>query len=135
MADNGADNKVAEEAYKKFGLEGLKKFTDEKLNAWSKASVKIAVTEQSGSGKSSLINRLRGFTPKDKGNPLYAGVGVTETTTEIRSYEFPSNPLLQICDLPGVGTQQFPIKEYPREMKFGEYDAFVLATKTTLRAS
>merc|ERR1711962_478361 len=128
MADSGAD-KEAEAVYKQFGLEGLKKFTDDKLNAWSKAEVKIAVTGQSGSGKSSLINRLRGFTPKDKENPLYAGVGVTQTTTEIRSYEFPSNPLLQICDLPGAGTQKFPIEEYPREMKFGDYDAFVLVTK------
>merc|ERR1712223_404810 len=131
MADNGVDkaDKEAEAAFKKFGLEGLKKFTDDKLNAWSKKSVKIAVTGQSGSGKSSLINRLRGFTPKDKENPLYAGVGVTETTTEIRSYEFPSNPLLQICDLPGAGTQNFPMEEYPDRMRFGDYDAFVLISK------
>ena len=128
MADNGAD-KEAESVYKEFGLDGLKRFMDDKLNAWSKESVKIAVTGQSGSGKSSLINRLRGFTSEDRKNPLYAAVGVTETTTEIRCYEFPSNPLLQICDLPGVGTQKFPIEEYPDRMKFGDYDAFVLVTK------
>ena len=128
MADNGAD-KEAESVYKEFGLDGLKRFMDDKLNAWNKESVKIAVTGQSGSGKSSLINRLRGFDSKDKKNPLYAAVGVTETTTEIRSYKFPSNPLLQICDLPGVGTQKFPIEEYPDRMKFGDYDAFVLVTK------
>ena len=128
MADNG-DDKEAEAVYREFGLDGLKKFTDDKLNAWNKESVKIAVTGQSGSGKSSLINRLRDLAPKDKENPLYARVGVTETTTEIRSYEFPSNPLLQICDLPGVGTQKFPIEEDPDRMKFGDYDAFVLVTK------
>ena len=77
MADNGAD-KEAESVYKEFGLDGLKRFMDDQLNAWSKESVKIAVTGQSGSGKSSLINRLRGFDSKDKKNPLYAAVGVTE---------------------------------------------------------
>ena len=128
MADNGAD-KEAESVYKEFGLDGLKKFTDDKLNAWNKESVKIAVTGQSGSGKSSLINRLRDLTPKDKENPLFARVGVTETTTEIRSYEFPSNPLLQICDLPGAGTEQFPINSYPDMMNFRDYDAFILITK------
>ena len=87
------------------------------------------MTGPSGSGKSSLINQLRGFTPKDRGNPLYAAVGVTETTTEIQSYAFPSNPNLQVYDLPGAGEQKFPIKEYPDRMKFGNYDAFVLITK------
>ena len=43
MADNGAD-KEAESVYKESGLDGLKRFMDDKLNAWSKESVKIAVT-------------------------------------------------------------------------------------------
>ena len=86
------------------------------------------MTGQSGSGKSSLVNRLRGLTPKDKRNPLYAKVGVTQTTKDIKSYPFPSNPLLELVDLPGCGTQKFSIDTYAEDMKFQDYDAFVLVT-------
>jgi len=147
MAHNGADNEEAEAVFKEAGLDGLKKFMDEKLDAWKNSTVKIAVTGQSGSGKSSLINRLRDLTPDDAylrdangddmkdengdevKNPLYAEAGITETTAEIKTYQFPSNPLLEICDLPGAGTEQFPINSYPDMMKFRDYDAFILITK------
>ena len=128
MADKEAENKEAETIFKKHGANALKKFTEEKLSAWTKVRVKIAVTGQSGSGKSSLVNRLRGLTPKDKRNPLYAKVGVTQTTKDIKSYPFPSNPLLELVDLPGCGTQKFSIDTYAEDMKFQDYDAFVLVT-------
>jgi predicted GTPase len=119
----------AKSLYEKHGLEGIKNFCQEKINAYKKQSVKIAITGQSGAGKSSLINKIRNFTPKDKKNELYASVGVTETTTEIKSYSFPDNPLITIYDLPGAGTEKFPMDTYGTDMEFGNYDAFVILTK------
>ena len=49
MTDTGADNDEAEAAFREGGLDGLKKFTDERLNASKKASVRIAVIGQSES--------------------------------------------------------------------------------------
>ena len=123
--------KKLKETFEKFDIKGIQ----EKLDEYKSATINIAVTGQSGSGKSSLINRLRGLTPKDKdrkdseGNPLYAPVGVKETTTERKCYAFPDNPLIKLWDLPGAGTKSFQIANYAKDMKFEEYDAFVFLTK------
>ena len=111
--------------YAQFGLQGLENW----LTSFKKTEVNIAVTGQSGSGKSSFINRLRGLTPKEKDNPLYAKPGVTETTTKPQSYAFPENCLITLWDLPGAGTKHFPIKTYAEDMKFAKYDAFIILTK------
>ena len=41
-----------------------------------------------------------------------AGVGVTETTTDLRDYRHPNNAMLKFWDLPGVGTPRFPKHDY-----------------------
>ena len=54
----------------------------QELEQWKTITVKIAVIGQSGSGKSTFINKFRGLTPKDKfktnsfGKKLYAPVGL-----------------------------------------------------------
>ena len=111
--------------YAQFGLQGV----DDKLDSFKKTEVNIAVTGQSGCGKSSFINRLRGLTPRDRNNPLYAKTGVTETTTKPQSYAFPENCLITLWDLPGAGTKHFPIKTYAEDMMFAKYDAFIILTK------
>ena len=119
--------------FAKYGLKGLQ----DKLDAWKTTPVNIAVTGQSGCGKSSFINRLRGLTPskedqekKDsEGNLLYAKTGVTECTTERKSYEFPGSPLIKLWDLPGAGTEKFPTDTYAADMSFGDYDLFIILTK------
>ena len=79
----------------------LKKLKQE-LEEWKNITVKIAVIGQSGSGKSTFINKFRGLTPKDKfktnsvGKKLYAPVGLKETTFDIVHYEFEENPLIQV---------------------------------------
>lgn len=59
----------------------------------------FAITGQSGSGKSSLINAIRGFSDTD---PRAAKVGEVETTMKIQSYVHPSYPHVVLWDLPGI---------------------------------
>jgi small GTP-binding protein len=91
--------------------------------AHRKAPVKIAVVGQSGAGKSSYINTIRGVSNE---HPLYAPTGVTQTTLVPKEYQFPDNPLITLWDLPGAGTEEFEAKEYAQKMEFIKYDAFVI---------
>uniref|UniRef100_A0A8D2AZ31 IRG-type G domain-containing protein n=1 Tax=Sciurus vulgaris TaxID=55149 RepID=A0A8D2AZ31_SCIVU len=61
----------------------------------------IAVTGESGAGKSSFINALRGVGHEEK---RAAPVGVVETTMERTPYKHPNISNITIWDLPGIGT-------------------------------
>jgi len=81
------------------------------------AKVKIAISGQSGSGKSSIINSIIG-------NKV-AKVGSVETTIEIESYNHQG---LEFFDLPGCGTKSFPVATYINDCKLLTYDAFIIVT-------
>lgn len=85
--------------------EEIQKLIKEILNAWRKRDIIYGVMGSSGSGKSSFINAMRGLKGQDAGA---AKVGVCETTTEPTLYKDPRNPNLVYCDLPGVGTPNYP---------------------------
>jgi len=86
-------------------------------DALKKAKVNIAITGQSGNGKSSMINGLLG-------KPL-AKVGSTETTFEIKSYAHNGTVLY---DLPGCGTPNFPKETYIGKCNLSSYDAAIIVT-------
>jgi predicted GTPase/uncharacterized protein (DUF697 family) len=81
------------------------------------ATVNIAISGQSGAGKSSLINAIVGRKVAD--------VGITETTLHIKKYT--SNGI-HFSDLPGCGTEKFPVKNYIEQCKFVAYDAVIVVT-------
>ncbi|ERE83192.1 interferon-inducible GTPase 1-like protein, partial [Cricetulus griseus] len=89
--------------------------------------INIAVTGESGAGKSSFINALRGVGHEDKGA---AKVGVVETTMKRTPYKHPKIKTLTLWDLPGIGTMKFPPKDYLEKVKFQEYDFFILVSAT-----
>jgi len=84
---------------------------------YKNAKVKIAITGQSGNGKSSIINAL--FEKK------MAEVGSTETTMEIKSYIHNGTELF---DLPGCGTPNFPKDNYVDKCELRTYDAAIIVT-------
>lgn len=90
----------------------------------------VAVTGESGSGKSSFINSLRGIGHEEIGA---AEIGVVETTPERCPYQHPSMPNVVIWDLPGIGTTTFPPKTYLEKMKFNEYDFFIIISATRFK--
>ena len=112
-------------------IELVKHEIEKELNAWETQTVKIAVIGQSGVGKSTWINKFRGLTPFGKGEKgsLYAKVDVIEGTKNVEKYVFEDNPNIQIYDLPGAGTRDFPIDQYPDLVKMDDYDVFLLLSK------
>jgi len=88
------------------------------VDIWENTEVKIAITGQSGSGKSSLINAIAGS--------KIAQVGFVETTMEPKEYKTENGIIL--VDLPGCGTANFPFESYVNDMKLSEFDAIVLVT-------
>nr|XP_004657312.2 T-cell-specific guanine nucleotide triphosphate-binding protein 2-like [Jaculus jaculus] len=91
------------------------------------APLSIAVTGESGAGKSSFINALRGTGHEE---PDAAEVGVVETTMHRKSYEHPKFPNVKIWDLPGIGTSKFIPMNYLKKVNFGEYDFFLIISCT-----
>eukprot|EP00092_Neocalanus_flemingeri_P000019 GFUD01000019.1.p1 GENE.GFUD01000019.1~~GFUD01000019.1.p1 ORF type:complete len:424 (+),score=101.58 GFUD01000019.1:41-1312(+) len=124
---NGFDDKLfkkAQQIFSSHGPQALMVHCEGKLKAWETTEVNIAVTGQSGSGKSSFINKLRGI--EEETNALFAPVGVVQTTMLRKKYAFPGNNFIKIWDLPGAGTTDFCISSYSSDMEFSMYDAFVL---------
>lgn len=88
----------------------------------------LAITGDSGTGKSSFINAIRGLNDDDE---RAAQVGVTETTSVPTVYDHPANPNISFWDLPGIGTPNYPnLETYVRKVQLEKYDAFLIFTAT-----
>ncbi|XP_054856068.1 interferon-inducible GTPase 5-like [Eublepharis macularius] len=83
----------------------------------------VAITGASGTGKSSLVNALRGLSDFAEGA---AQTDVIEGTTEPTGYPHPLFPDVTIWDLPGTGTPKFKANEYLRRVNFSQYDFFII---------
>ncbi|XP_031221616.1 interferon-inducible GTPase 1-like [Mastomys coucha] len=112
---------------KKGDLQGANSVISDALKVIDNATINIAVTGESGSGKSSLINALREVKPEEESA---AEVGVTETTREIKPYEHPKVKNLILWDLPGIGTPDFQPKNYLQKVEFKKYDFFIIVSST-----
>ncbi|XP_028633467.1 uncharacterized protein LOC114629588 [Grammomys surdaster] len=96
-----------------------------------KAPLNIAVTGETGTGKSSFINVLRGVREEEEEGA--AATGVLETTTRRTPYPHPKLPNVTIWELPGIGSTNFPPITYLTEMKSGEYDFFIIVSATRFK--
>ncbi|XP_060569510.1 interferon-gamma-inducible GTPase 10-like [Ruditapes philippinarum] len=108
-------------------LQGLMKYINENIQIWKTRKLKIAIIGNSGTGKSSFINAIRGLKPDDEGA---AKVGVTETTMNKQEYILPKNNNISLWDLPGVGTQKFKKEDYLDAVDLKEFDAFMIVSAT-----
>ncbi|XP_052050336.1 uncharacterized protein LOC127693477 isoform X2 [Apodemus sylvaticus] len=111
-------------------LQGALSTITRALRNIDKAPLNIAVTGETGTGKSSFINALRGVRDKEEGA---APTGVVETTMKRTPYPHPKLPNVTIWDLPGIGSTTFPPQNYLTEMKFGEYDFFIIISATRFK--
>lgn len=100
------------------------------LGQLSSTTLDIAVTGESGSGKSSFINAFRGIAEDDPGA---ARTGVTETTQEIIPYAHPFVPTVRLWDLPGIGTPTFQPEQYLQDVGLAKYDFFIIVASERFR--
>ncbi|KAJ8287659.1 hypothetical protein COCON_G00003180 [Conger conger] len=88
-----------------------------------RVELNIAITGESGSGKSTFVNAFRGLGDEDEGA---APTGVVETTMEPTVYPHPKYPKVKVWDLPGIGTPNFKADEYLQKVEFKRYDFFII---------
>ncbi|KAK9961156.1 hypothetical protein ABG768_008962 [Culter alburnus] len=100
------------------------------LEVFDHFKIDIAVTGESGAGKSSLINAFLGLNPDDRGA---ASTGSVETTKQATMYQHPDLPHVRLWDLPGMGTPTFTSKSYVKTMNFDLYDMFMVVISERVR--
>ncbi|XP_065430425.1 interferon-inducible GTPase 5-like [Chrysemys picta bellii] len=97
-----------------------------------KTELNIAITGESGAGKSSFLNALRGLGDEDEGS---AETGVVETTKEPERYQHSKYPNVIFWDLPGIGTPDFKPDTYLEQVTFSRYDFFIILASERFRAN
>ncbi|XP_077312852.1 interferon-inducible GTPase 5-like [Lithobates pipiens] len=101
------------------------------LNEIENAPLNIAVTGESGSGKSTFVNAIRGLdNDEEKGA---AKTGVTETTMEPKPYSHPQYKNVTFWDLPGIGSPNFNPNDYLKAVHFHQYDFFIIMSSERFR--
>uniref|UniRef100_A0AAY5EHN2 IRG-type G domain-containing protein n=1 Tax=Electrophorus electricus TaxID=8005 RepID=A0AAY5EHN2_ELEEL len=125
-SDKGEAIQASGESNFKKAAKKAKKQVDNLLHV----SLNIAVTGDSGAGKSTFINAIRGLEDDAQGA---AKTGVTETTTEATPYQHPTMSNVTLWDLPGIGTPNFKAKTYLKDVKFDTYDFFMIISSERFR--
>nr|XP_048275339.1 interferon-inducible GTPase 1-like [Myodes glareolus] len=115
----------------KGNIQGANSIIRDALKNIDNIPINVAVTGEFGVGKSSLINALMGVGPEDEGA---AEVGVVETTMRRTPYKHPKIQTLTLWDLPGLGTVNFPPKDYLEKVNFQEYDFFIIVSATRFKS-
>uniref|UniRef100_A0A3P9DSI9 IRG-type G domain-containing protein n=1 Tax=Maylandia zebra TaxID=106582 RepID=A0A3P9DSI9_9CICH len=90
----------------------------------------IAITGESGSGKSTFVNAFRGVSDDEEGA---APTGVKQTTSEVTLYPHPNYSNVTLWDLPGIGSTKFPAKKYLKLVGFEKFDFFIIISDTHFR--
>ncbi|GAA6111074.1 interferon-inducible GTPase 5-like [Tachysurus ichikawai] len=88
-------------------------------------TLNIAVTGESGAGKSSFINAFLGVSDDE---PEAAQTGVTETTQKALAYSHPTASNVLLWDLPGIGTPSLHPRTYLEDVGLLKYDFFIIVT-------
>ncbi|XP_034531330.1 interferon-inducible GTPase 5-like [Notolabrus celidotus] len=123
LCDHEHLQEVVREALQNNDLASAAAKIQEYLEKEKNIPLTIAVTGQSGVGKSTFVNAIRGVDDDDEGA---APTGVVETTMEVTPYPHPNFPNVTVWDLPGIGTTNYPAAEYLKKVGFEKFDFFII---------
>ncbi|XP_046843681.1 interferon-inducible GTPase 1-like [Xenia sp. Carnegie-2017] len=127
------NNEITKESFKQAKKQGVPHIQDlyssHLIASWMNTEINLAIIGDSGTGKSSFINAVRGIKAYEK---EAAAVDVTETTKKATRYLHPKHKNIIFWDLPGIGTPKYPnYKEYCKKVGgLEKYDAFLIFCKT-----
>uniref|UniRef100_A0A3P9DSK2 IRG-type G domain-containing protein n=1 Tax=Maylandia zebra TaxID=106582 RepID=A0A3P9DSK2_9CICH len=93
------------------------------INLQTNVSLNIAITGESGAGKSTFINAFRGIGDEDDGA---APTDFAESSKDPIPYFHPDYPNVSLWDLPGIGTPKYPADKYLRSVPFKKYDFYII---------
>ncbi|CAB3999842.1 interferon-inducible GTPase 5-like [Paramuricea clavata] len=111
---------------KQNGVSGIEEFLRKKLEGSKDVKIRFGITGDSGTGKSTFINAIRGLNDDDDGA---AKVDVVEATKEPTEYQHPNNQMIIFVDLPGIGTPNYPnLPIYSEKVGLEDYDTFLIFT-------
>nr|XP_033819424.1 interferon-inducible GTPase 5-like [Geotrypetes seraphini]XP_033819425.1 interferon-inducible GTPase 5-like [Geotrypetes seraphini]XP_033819426.1 interferon-inducible GTPase 5-like [Geotrypetes seraphini] len=110
-------------AYESGGVPAVVARIQHSLDIILNTKLDIAITGESGAGKSSFVNALLGLKDDDPGA---AEVGVVECTRVPQEYIHSKYSNVKIWDLPGIGTPMFKAVDYLERVNFHIYDFFIL---------
>lgn len=117
------DDKIIREILRNDGIKGVNMFLQRHSHEF-----RIAVTGQTGTGKSSFVNALRGLKADDF---MAAPVGIVETTKTVMEYIHPENKNLFIYDLPGIGgSLKFSRENFLDEVQFSRFDFYIIISSS-----
>ncbi|CAM4698263.1 unnamed protein product [Caretta caretta] len=126
------DLKELKAAVERGNLSEMVSKVQESLEQLKNMKLNIAITGESGCGKSSFINAMLILDDDDE---YAAKVGVTETTMEQTPYPHPKHPNVTIWDLPGIGTPSFRPDSYLRQVNFAYYDFFIIIASERFKST
>lgn len=107
-------------------VEKIREYSEKEKNI----PLNIAITGESGAGKSTFVNAFRGIDNRDEGA---APTGCEGTTTMVTKYPHPKYPNVTLWDLPAIGTINFPVDEYKKHVGLEEFDFFIIISDTRFR--
>ncbi|CAM2112717.1 unnamed protein product [Caretta caretta] len=129
---SGEELEALKAAFEEGNLAGVASRLQEMLESLESIQLDVGITGETGSGKSSFINALRGLGDEDAGA---ACTGVVETTREPTPYQHPRYPNLTIWYLPGIGTPNFHPDAYLEQVGFSRYDIFFIIASQRFTAN
>ncbi|XP_072326179.1 interferon-gamma-inducible GTPase 10-like [Scyliorhinus torazame] len=94
-----------------------------------KRYINVAVTGPVDSGKSTLVNAMRGVEDEDEA-PVDSLGGSSKALP--RSYSYPANPRVLLWDLPGIETHEMKQHAYLEKVDLRSYDFFILTTSSRM---
>ncbi|XP_037738885.1 interferon-inducible GTPase 5 isoform X2 [Chelonia mydas] len=129
-----AVNEFKDAVYKGTLTRAISNVQQRPLESFNSHTLSIAITGESGSGKSSLINAMRDLCADDEGAAETGMLDTVMRDTKPMAYPDPILPGVTLWDLPGVGTFYFPLDTYCEQLNLSQYEFFIIVGSQRFRS-